>query len=115
MDPFETQKTQSFNGAKALMERLGNYLLSILEKDGDKKLEFIRLLKLNLWGNKCDLSITNGVVSDEMEQLNELEDLNANILCDHSQDIWNVVSKIDKSEIIGKYGKSYLNLKLFTN
>ncbi|KAI4472124.1 hypothetical protein MML48_1g01843 [Holotrichia oblita] len=100
MDPFETQKVQSYNSAKILMEQLGNYLLNILEKDGDKKTEFIQLLKLNLWGNKCDLSITNGVVANDMEQSHELEALNTNIICDHSENVWNAISTDTQSEII---------------
>ncbi|GJQ84217.1 hypothetical protein Trydic_g2887 [Trypoxylus dichotomus] len=100
LDPFESQKEQSFNGTLTLMVQLGNYLLEILEKDGDKKLQLIRLLKLNLWGNKCDLSISNGVVTNETSQLMELEKLNNNILSDYSEEIWSTIIASDGSNII---------------
>lgn len=50
---------------------------------------FQKLLKLNLWGNRCDLSITSGKqvkpTGDALDLVVSLED---NLLIDASNDIW---------------------------
>ncbi|XP_018325936.1 protein-glutamate O-methyltransferase [Agrilus planipennis] len=54
---------------------------------------FIHLLKLNLWGNRQDLSITNGVVNHVTgDPMSNLENLESYIISDHSEDIWSAIS-----------------------
>jgi uncharacterized protein with ATP-grasp and redox domains len=92
-DPFVKQKRDSYFQALPLITVLGQYLLGYLEQSPKPtKDEFIKLLKINLWGNKCDLSLTNGEISSNMEDLFNLDNLEPNILCDHSEKVWTVVS-----------------------
>lgn len=58
--------------------------------------------KLNLWGNKCDLSISSGQIIDQ-SSLFDVGSLDDHVLSDYSEDIWNVVSDVNASSaIIGK-------------
>nr|CAI5855184.1 unnamed protein product [Callosobruchus analis] len=52
---------------------------------------FIALLKLNLWGNKCDLSISLGKMADN-SILMDTAALDDHILCNHCEAIWEAVS-----------------------
>ncbi|KAJ3662135.1 hypothetical protein Zmor_006494 [Zophobas morio] len=76
------------------MSKLAEYLLVVLEgSEEPSKDEFIHLLKINLWGNKCDLSLSNGELTSDVEELFNLQNLEPNILCDHSEKIWDAVSQ----------------------
>lgn len=60
---------------------------------------FRKLLKINLWGNRNDLSVTLG---KEIEQVNsdpiaDVETFNQELLVDQTQDIWNCLS-VEKSD-----------------
>ncbi|XP_022117258.2 damage-control phosphatase ARMT1 isoform X1 [Pieris rapae] len=61
-DPFDEQKDQSFNNSMEPMCVVAEKLLTMLpESDKDKrKADFISLLKICLWSNKCDLSLSMG-------------------------------------------------------
>ncbi|CAK1549137.1 unnamed protein product [Leptosia nina] len=61
-DPFDEQKDQSFNNSMEPMCVVAEKLISMLpESDKDKrKADFITLLKVCLWSNKCDLSLSMG-------------------------------------------------------
>ncbi|CAH4032330.1 unnamed protein product [Pieris brassicae] len=61
-DPFDEQKDQSFNNSIEPMCVVAEKLLTMLpESDKDKrKADFISLLKICLWSNKCDLSLSMG-------------------------------------------------------
>lgn len=55
-----------------------------------------------MWGNKCDLSLSNGTVNlNDVEQMFNVESLNANILSDHSDSIWDAISS-DLGGIVGR-------------
>lgn len=59
--------------------------------------------KLNLWGNRCDLSISKGVdVSQSGDPLAVLESLEPQILADDTQDIWECVSEGNDESVVGK-------------
>lgn len=50
---------------------------------------FQKLLKLNLWGNRCDLSITSGKqIKPTGDALDLIADLEDNLLVDSSHEIW---------------------------
>ncbi|EEZ99862.2 UPF0364 protein C6orf211 homolog-like Protein [Tribolium castaneum] len=88
-DPFLKQKRDSHFQALPVMAKLAQYLIEVLEKsDEPKKEDFIHLLKINLWGNKCDLSLSNGEMTSNTDDLFNLESLEPNILCDHSEKVW---------------------------
>ncbi|KAM3968996.1 damage-control phosphatase ARMT1-like [Aphomia sociella] len=61
-DPFDEQKEQAFKTNVELMCLVADKLVTLLpSRDKDKtKAGFITLLKICLWGNKCDLSLTMG-------------------------------------------------------
>lgn len=61
-DPFADQKQKSFEGSLELMCIVADKLVNMLSKsDKDKcKSDFVTLLKLCLWANKCDLSLSSG-------------------------------------------------------
>ncbi|OWR40935.1 hypothetical protein KGM_205137 [Danaus plexippus plexippus] len=61
-DPFEDQKIKSFTGSLEPMCVVAEKVISMMDpSDKDKrKADFITLLKLCLWSNKCDLSLSMG-------------------------------------------------------
>ncbi|XP_037293136.1 damage-control phosphatase ARMT1 isoform X2 [Manduca sexta] len=61
-DPFEEQKQTSFTNSLEVMCVVAERLTAMLpESDKDKrKADFITLLKICLWANKCDLSLSMG-------------------------------------------------------
>ncbi|KAM3968995.1 damage-control phosphatase ARMT1 [Aphomia sociella] len=61
-DPFDEQKEQAFKTNIELMCLVADKLVTMLpSSDKDKrKADFITLLKICLWANKCDLSLTMG-------------------------------------------------------
>lgn len=62
----------------------------------------VLIFKLNLWGNKCDLSISLGQIS-EHSTLFDTASLDENILSDYSEDVWCAISDTSSSsDIIGK-------------
>ncbi|XP_053620651.1 damage-control phosphatase ARMT1-like isoform X2 [Plodia interpunctella] len=61
-DPFEAQKQKSFQDTLEMMAIVGEKLPDMLppsEKD-KRKQDFMTLLKVCLWANRCDLSLTAG-------------------------------------------------------
>ncbi|RZC22661.1 UPF0364 protein C6orf211-like, partial [Asbolus verrucosus] len=88
---------------------LGQHLITILEQsEKPNKEEFINLLKINLWGNKCDLSLSNGKINSNIKELFNLDNLQPNILCDHSERIWMALANNRTSDIIGEKWKNYV-------
>lgn len=69
---------------------MGQHLITALNKDLDVKKEFITLLKLNLWGNKLDLSISMGQISSN--SLFDVTTLDTDLLADDSEKIWSALS-----------------------
>lgn len=61
-DPFEDQKQKSFTSSLEIMCIVAEKLVTMLpESEKDKrKADFITLLKICLWANKCDLSLSMG-------------------------------------------------------
>ncbi|XP_063835480.1 damage-control phosphatase ARMT1-like isoform X2 [Ostrinia nubilalis] len=61
-DPFDEQKEKAFAGGMEPMCIVAEKLVTMLpESDKDKrKADFITLLKICLWANKCDLSLSMG-------------------------------------------------------
>ncbi|XP_050358021.1 damage-control phosphatase ARMT1-like isoform X4 [Nymphalis io] len=61
-DPFDEQKEKSFTNSLELMCVVADKLMTMLSpSDKDKrKADFMTLLKICLWANKCDLSLSLG-------------------------------------------------------
>lgn len=105
-DPFRCKKEESFVTAQELMTHTGLYVLELLSEQSEEycmRTEFINLLKLNLWGNKCDISLSNGVVNTQaLDEIATITSLECNILSDHSERIWEAVSRKNcSSHVIG--------------
>jgi hypothetical protein len=60
---------------------------------------FCKLLKINLWGNRNDLSITLGKEIDliESDPFADVETFNKELLADHTRDIWNCLTEKSNS------------------
>lgn len=99
-DYFLHQKQEAYTGALPVIKTLAEFIVKILtDQNPPEKTEFIQLLKINLWGNKCDLSLSLGKTSDS-SQLFDTDALDKNILCDDSKKIWDNISTDDSSDII---------------
>uniref|UniRef100_A0A1Y1NDN9 Sugar phosphate phosphatase n=2 Tax=Photinus pyralis TaxID=7054 RepID=A0A1Y1NDN9_PHOPY len=99
-DLFQIQKRSSFEANLAAVLQLSKYLVLKLADGQDVKSEFIKLLKLNLWGNQCDLSFSSGIVEDCSDWFQILDSLQPNIVSDQSEDVWSAVSDTNGSQII---------------
>lgn len=103
-DPFVEQKQSSCKSALSQMITIANHLQTVEEQvraspkstHPSERSEFSLFMRLALWANKCDLSISGlsaekaqtqkfSSVSDIKEHL---EELNENILCDNMSEIW---------------------------
>ncbi|VEN50039.1 unnamed protein product [Callosobruchus maculatus] len=91
-DLFRASKEESFTSSIQLIRKMAKHLTNLLaEASEPSKEEFVALLKLNLWGNKCDLSISLGKMADN-SALFDTAKLDDHVLCDHCEDIWEAVS-----------------------
>lgn len=54
-----------------------------------------------MWGNRCDLSISSGEITEEegAGQTAHLQRMKENIIVDNSQDVWNVIHSNENSRI----------------
>ncbi|KAK9892831.1 hypothetical protein WA026_022293 [Henosepilachna vigintioctopunctata] len=92
-DPFQTNKEKLFHSSIDQMKETIAYLQKITETPSPNKDEFFMLLQMNLWSNKCDLSLhPDGVNPVLTNQINELSD---KILVNDSEKVWNAL--IDSS------------------
>ncbi|KAF4519307.1 hypothetical protein B566_EDAN005246, partial [Ephemera danica] len=77
---------------------LGEHLTTLLaatEISNDTlKKELFRFIRVALWGNKCDLSISGGESNDQkVDPVSQLESLEENILVNHLDQAWEILSK----------------------
>ncbi|XP_057672468.1 damage-control phosphatase ARMT1-like [Diorhabda carinulata] len=99
-DYFLHQKQEAYTVALPIIKTLAEFIVKILtNQNPPEKNEFVQLLKVNLWGNKCDLSLSLGKANDS-SQLFDTAALNKYILYDDSETIWENISNDDCSDII---------------
>lgn len=90
-DQFGVQKEEQFYASLPNITALAKYVTS--DCSCNTKDEFIKLLKLNLWGNRLDLSLTCGKpTSHEFDPLTSYKQLEPFILSDQSGEVWEAVS-----------------------
>ncbi|EAA07056.3 AGAP010723-PA, partial [Anopheles gambiae str. PEST] len=78
---------EAFNGETRTTEEIGSF--------------FRNLLKLNLWGNRCDLSISAGQdVKQDGDPFSLLDSLDQCIVRDQTQDIWECITTNGSSGIV---------------
>ncbi|XP_078039749.1 damage-control phosphatase ARMT1 [Augochlora pura] len=98
-DVFQQQKQNAFTGSLVSIEALAAYTMNhaniahLLTLKNTKQ-ELFKFLHLNLWGNKCDLSLSAGAeVSQSKNPIEVLESLQSDILVDDSESVWNLLRK----------------------
>lgn len=109
-DPFEEQKEKSFVNSLEAMCAVADKLVTMLDpSDKDKrKTDFVSLLKICLWANKCDLSLSMGeqVSMDDGNPKNIIDpfqmiiDFKDKVLVDDSAKIADLV--VAKAEAMAK-------------
>ncbi|XP_029055045.2 damage-control phosphatase ARMT1-like [Osmia bicornis bicornis] len=105
-DPFEQQKQSAFVDSLTSIEFLSTYIMNLtLRAESlsvvETKEEFFRLLKLNLWGNKCDLSLSAGAeVSQSKNPIDVLKSLDEDILVNNSEFIWNLLKNKESNNTV---------------
>lgn len=101
LDPFQLQKEDSFYRSLVMMAPIGSILQDALAAaDEDKEREFLKLLRINLWGNRCDLSITLGNVKYDVDSVNDIQRFDQNILADDSTNVWDALTETTESRIV---------------
>lgn len=101
-DPFEKQKRDVLIGSLDSVKLISEHLLDIVDRaksmqEAEKKREFFKLIKLNLWGNRYDLSLTAGSdTSKSGNPLEYLETLDNDIIHDATDLVWQLL-KTQKS------------------
>jgi len=99
-DYFQTTKREAYQKAIPLMTTLAEFLSEIeCNNIGHIKKEFIAMLKLNLWGNKCDLSVSLGKVNGP-EDLTDTSLRESMILSDDSEKVWEAASLKNENDLI---------------
>ncbi|CAH1792389.1 unnamed protein product [Owenia fusiformis] len=103
IDPFRDQKEQAFMTSQAATIAVSMDLMEKLTKLDEiaepLKYIFVHYLKIALWGNKCDLSISGG---DENTQtscpLAQVDILEPYILVDNTSQVWDTLVAIKKAK-----------------
>ncbi|XP_058129445.1 damage-control phosphatase ARMT1-like [Anopheles ziemanni] len=102
LDYFQQQKhkalTNSYDAMVAVLRSIEAFN-NEPRKEEEIGSFFQKLLKLNLWGNRCDLSISAGQdVKQDGDPFSLLESLDQCIVSDHTQDIWHCLSTASPNE-----------------
>lgn len=100
-DYFENSKKLEFKNS---MTTIASVIKSVNEfnSTGPSQVEvenfFRKLLKVNLWGNRNDLSITLGKEIEQVDSdpISDVDTFNNELLVDQTQDIWKCIS-VEKS------------------
>ncbi|KAG5846464.1 hypothetical protein ANANG_G00115240 [Anguilla anguilla] len=97
-DVFRAAKTQSYFESQQAIIAICTYLQGLNKNMNDFSEEqlmgqFLKLLQVSLWGNKCDLSISAGQEnSQKSSPVEALEDLKSFILVDDSHLVWSALT-----------------------
>ncbi|XP_037819082.1 damage-control phosphatase ARMT1 isoform X1 [Lucilia sericata] len=111
-DFFAQQKFQALKLASEVMVQVAQNT----QNPENNVQTFQKLLKLNLWGNRCDLSITSGQEVKPLGNLMDIIDtLNDNILIDHSAAIWHCLQHHHDSRVIVDFICDNAGFELFTD
>ncbi|XP_076264907.1 damage-control phosphatase ARMT1-like [Rhynchophorus ferrugineus] len=98
-DYFSYSKRDSYNKALPMITQMGRYLLKIENDSNNVEDTFKALLKLNLWGNKCDLSLSLGKV-DGPSNVFDTHLLDEYLLSDDSDNIWLTINKTTNNDTV---------------
>ncbi|KAK6619193.1 hypothetical protein RUM44_003575 [Polyplax serrata] len=96
LDPFACKKEEAFYMALNEIKTVAKSCLTTL-KGGMTEIKdtFIKYLKLSLWSNHCDLSLSNGnqISGDECSTLTQLNSLDSFLLCEDSLKVFKYLEK----------------------
>lgn len=98
-DPFEKQKQDGFNKSMNSITVLSQFVMEFINRKeelslAERKHALIKLLKLNLWGNRCDLSLSGGAESSQSGNPIELLDsFQKDLIVDDTQFLWDLLSR----------------------
>lgn len=89
-DYFKDQKDHTLVSTLSSIQSIATFLdRTTVTTEKERHDRFINILKLNMWSNRCDLSVTGG---DDMDLVEDpfvrIPFLNEFILADHTQEIW---------------------------
>ncbi|XP_055471978.1 damage-control phosphatase ARMT1 isoform X5 [Psammomys obesus] len=101
-DVFQESKNANFFESQESIDALCEYLQQLKSaKDlGENHLkdEFLKLLQISLWGNKCDMSLSGGESSSQKTNvINSLEGLKPFILINDTEFLWALLIKCKKT------------------
>lgn len=106
LDPFACKKEEAFYMALNEIKTVAKSCLTTL-KGGMTEIKdtFIKYLKLSLWSNHCDLSLSNGnqISGDECSTLTQLNSLDSFLLCEDSLKVFKYLEK-NPGGVIGMCG-----------
>lgn len=87
------------------IKSVGKTVLEVLKANNlpkeNKQQKFIEFLKLSLWSNTCDLSLSNGEQVFDSFNFDKIIKLNASILCDDSLKVFEYLEQ-NSGRVIGK-------------
>lgn len=92
-DYFKNQKDQTLVHCMQSIKAIGASLEEKKIETEDEVRDYLyKVIKLNLWGNRCDLSVTAGKeVKVTLDPFAGLEDLDKFVLINQSSEIWEVL------------------------
>lgn len=102
-DYFKDQKDHTLVSMLPSIKAIASFLdSSQINDDQERHNLFIKLLKLNLWGNRCDLSVSGGTevqISDGVDPFVRIPQLDEFILADHTEQIWACLTENTSAEV----------------
>ncbi|XP_037953094.1 damage-control phosphatase ARMT1-like [Teleopsis dalmanni] len=111
-DYFAKQKVNALQISIDAMETIAKYTRNV-EKSADM---FVRLLKLNLWGNRCDLSITSGKEVKPTEDAVEIiKSLDSNLIADNTAEICECIHTNESQQCSVDFVCDNAGYELFTD
>ena len=102
-DPFKTQKQDGFTHSINSITLLVRHTVDLLNQavnfpTTERKYELIKLLKLDLWGNRCDLALSAGLDVNAMgDPVELLSFFDKDLLVNDTQMIWDLLRKPNKT------------------
>ncbi|CAG2121150.1 unnamed protein product, partial [Medioppia subpectinata] len=95
-DPFNDSKEEALTSSIKTVEVLAQYVKTLSARnDLNIELEFVRIIELSLWGNKCDLSLSCGQQTDQfVDPTQDLAKMRHFIIDNHIQELWQYVNAL---------------------
>ncbi|XP_067007683.2 damage-control phosphatase ARMT1 isoform X2 [Anabrus simplex] len=122
MDPFRKQKEDALYNSMTTISFLSSYIMKLFQRPNELRneevrRELIKLIHVNLWGNRCDLSISSGadivLTEDPLLKVNELNDC---LLVNDAEKVWDTLcDNVNGSDAIVDIVMDNAGYELFTD